>query len=100
MLFEIATKMTYESDPKHDIRIERKDYDRIWGVMCDAEVEGDDFSSFLDGLYGNEAKWSKQDYMREVVENKSANWIFDAEKIRFRFNKWRLDQDKLNEWAD
>ena len=85
MIFDIATRMTYESDPKHEVKIERKEYDRIYGVMIDAEVEGDEYMSFLDGLYGSEAKLTREVFLEEVVKDKSTNWIFDAEKIRNRF---------------
>ncbi len=59
----------------------------------------DQFTSFIDALYGSDAKLTRDEFLKEVC-NKECNWIFYPEKIRQKFMLWKKDKKMINEWAD
>ena len=82
-LFEISTKLAYESDQKEK-RIDQKEYERIWKAMIESEAEGE-FIGFKEALYETESKYSKEEFVNLMVKNPACNWVLDGEKIREKF---------------
>jgi hypothetical protein len=97
-LFEIATKITYENDPKEK-KIDRKEYERIWKAMSDCEDEGA-LLGFKDSLYGASGKLTRDEFIDAMNTNSKCNWVLDAELIRKRYQAWKSDKTALEAFED
>ena len=81
MLFEIATKVTYENADPSMKKMDRNEYERIWKAMIACE-DDDEFKGFIDALYGSNPKLNRTEFQGAVMNSKSTKFILDSEKIR------------------